>query len=99
MPQGQVSLSVNDAPIQLEGFVLKFIEQVMAGIMATLKGTGKIQNLEFSSEGEAVSINLNGALVPVTPFVAKFISNTVNGMVSTLKGVGRIERLKIIITK
>ncbi len=99
MTQGQVSLSVHDAPIQLEGFVLEFVEQVMTGIMATLKGTEEIQNLEFSSDGEAVSINLNGTPIPVTPFVAKFISNTVNGMVSTLKGVGQIDRLEITITK
>ncbi len=96
----QVSLLVNEAPIQLDGFVREFIIKVMAGIVATLKGTGEIQNLKLSIKGEAIEINLNGSLVPVIPFVGEFIRNTVIGMVSPLKGVGQqIDRLEISITK
>ena len=99
MASEQVSLSVNDSPIQLEGFVRKFIIEVMTGIVTTLKETGEIQSLKLSIEGEATQINLNGALVPVIPFVGKFIRNTVIGMVTPLKGVGQIDRLEINITK
>ncbi len=99
MASEQVSLSVNDAPIRLEGFVRKFIIEVMTGIVATLKGTGEIQSLKLSISGEATQINLNGSLVSVIPFVGEFIRNTVIGMVSPLKGVGQIDRLEISITK
>ena len=99
MASEKVCLSVNDAPIQLEGFVREFVEQVMTGIVTTLKGTGEIQSLKLSIKGEATQINLNGALVPVIPFVGEFIRNTVIGMVSSLKGVGQIDRLEISITK
>ncbi len=100
MASEKVSLSVNDVPIKLDGFVLEFIIKVMTGIVATLKGTGEIQSLELSIKGEAVKINLNGSLVQVIPFVSEFIRNTVIGMVSPLKGVGpHIDRLEISITK
>jgi hypothetical protein len=96
----QVSLSVNDVPIHLDGFVRKFIIEVMTGIVATLKGTGEIQNLKFSISGEAIKINLNGAIISVIPFVGEFIRNTVIGMVSPLNGVDRkMNRLEINITK
>ncbi len=100
MASEQVSLSVNDAPIQLDGFVREFIIKVMAGIVATLKGTGEIQSLVLSIKGEDIEINLNGSLVSVIPFVGKFIRNTVIGMVSPLKGVVQpIDRLEISITR
>ncbi len=100
MASEKVSLSVNDAPIKLEGFVREFIDKVTAGIVATLKGTGEIQSLKLSIKGEDIEINLNGSLVPVVPFVGEFIRNTVIGMVSPLKGVGpHIDRLEISITK
>jgi hypothetical protein len=99
MASEKVCLSVNDAPIQLEGFVRKFIIEVMTGIVTTLKETGKIQSLKLSIKGEATQINLNGAPVPVIPFVGEFIRNTVIGMVSPLRGVGQIDRLEISITK
>jgi hypothetical protein len=99
MASEQVSLSVNDAPIHLDGFVRKFIIEVMTGIVATLKGTGEVQNLKFSISGEATQINLNGATISVIPFVSEFIRNTVIGMVSPLNGVDRqIDRLEINIT-
>ncbi len=100
MASEKVSLSVNDVPIKLDGFVREFVIKVMTGIVATLKGTGEIESLELSIKGEETRINLNGSLVPVIPFVGEFIRNTVIGMVSPLKGVGQpIDRLKISITR
>lgn len=95
----QVSLSVNNSPIRLEGFAQKFIEQTVTGIVTSLKGTGEIKSLKLSIKGEAAQINLNGTLVPVNPFVNKFISSTVIGMVSSLKGVGQVDELEVCITK
>ena len=100
MASEKVSLSVNDVPIKLDGFVREFVIKVTSGIVATLKGTGEIQSLNLSIRGEAVKINLNGYLVSVIPFVSEFIRNTVIGMVSPLKGVVQpIDRLEISVTR
>ncbi len=97
--RGQVSLCVNNSPIQLEGFAQSFVEQVVTGMVTSLKGTGKIKSSKLSIKGEVVEINLNGTLVPLNPFATKFMRNTVIGMVSSLKGVDQIDKLEISITK
>lgn len=92
----QVTLSVNDAPIELDYFVQGFIDHTIDGILAALSGTGKIGSLDLSiDDGGQVTIKLNNALVPANPFVSKIIKNTIVGMVSSLKGVSAIKRLKI----
>ena len=91
----ELSLSVNDAPIETDYFVEGFIDHVTGGIVASLEGTGEIKNLDVSIEGDKVTINLNNALVPINPFVTKFIRNTVVGMVSSLGGVGEIDKMHI----
>jgi len=94
----QVSLSVNDAPIELDFFVSEFIEHVLEGILAGLRGTGPIEALNFSiDDDKQVTINLNNAQIPISPFVHKIVGSTVIGMVSTLKGVDGISRLNITI--
>ena len=94
----QVNLSVNDAPIELDFFVSEFIEHVLEGILAGLRGTGPIETLDFSiDDDKQVTINLNNAQVPISPFVHKIVGNTVIGMVSMLKGVDEISRLSIVI--
>jgi len=91
----QVSLSVNDVPIELDYFVQGFIDHVMGGILTGLKGTGEIESLNVSIEGDRITINLNNALVPVNPFANKIIKNTIVGMVSSLKGVSEINKMNI----
>ena len=98
MASRQVSLSVNDVPIQLDGFAQGFIDHVVGGILTSLKGAREIQKTDLSIKGEAVEINLNNALVPINPFVSKIIRNTIIGMVSSLKGVSQIDRREISIT-
>ena len=94
----QISLSVNDTPIELDYFVSDFIEHVIEGILAGLRGTGPIETLDFSvDDDKQITINLNNALVPISPFVHKIVGSTVIGMVSTLKGVDEISRLSIAI--
>ena len=96
----QVTLSVNDAPIELDYFVQGFIDHTMDGILASLSGTGEIGSLDLSiDDAGQVKINLNNALVPANPFVSKIIKNTIVGMVSSLKGVSDIKRLQIIIKR
>lgn len=95
----QVSLSVNDVPIEADYFVEGFIDHVMGGILEALERTGEIKSLDVSVEGDKVAINLNKALVPLNPFVNKIIRNTITGLVSSLKGVGEIQRMNIRIRR
>jgi hypothetical protein len=99
MPSRQVSLSVNDAPIALNNFVREYIDHVVDGILASLRGTGEIKSIDLSIEGDRVSIVLNNAGLPLNPFVTRIIRNTIMGMVSSLKRVSTIEKMQIIIKK
>ena len=94
----QVSLSVNDVPINLDYFVSEYMEHVVAGIVGSLRDTGEIESLELSigNDGE-VKIYLNKADVPIKYFPNEIIRSTILGMVSTLKGVDKVERLQITI--
>jgi hypothetical protein len=95
----QVSLLVNDQPIELDYFVQNFIDHTIGGILAGLEGVGEIRSVAISIEGDKVTINLNNAVLPINPFVSKIIRNTTVGMVSSLKGVGEINRVNITIKR
>jgi D-serine deaminase-like pyridoxal phosphate-dependent protein len=97
MPSRQVSLSVNDVPIMLAGFVRGYIDHVVGGILSSLKGTGEIQDVDLTVQGDRVSILLNHAEVSLTSFAARIIHDTLIGMISSLKGVSTVERMKISI--
>jgi len=95
----EVSLSVNDTPIELDYFVQGFIDRTVGGVLAGLEGTGEIAGLDISIEGDRVTINLNNAVVPLNAFANKIIRNTIMGMVSSLKGVDQINRVHISISR
>ena len=95
----QLSLSVNDVPIETDYFVEGFIDHVMGGILEALENTGQIKSLDVSIEGDKVIINLNNSVVPTNPFVSKIIRSTVRGMVSSLKGIGEINKVNITIRR
>jgi len=95
----QVSLLVNDQPVEIDYFVQGFIDHTIGGILAGLEGAEEIKSMDASMEGEKVVINLNNALVPTNPFVSDLIRNTIVGMVSSLKGVGKIDKVNITITR
>ena len=99
MKAGQVSLSVNDAPIALDNFVQGYLEHVVGGILASLKGTEVIQRVDLTIEGDQVSIVLNTAALPLNPFASMIIRNTLVGMISTLHGVHTIERIQVSIKR
>jgi hypothetical protein len=91
----QISLLVNDQPIELDYFVQGFIDHTIGGILAGLEGVGEVRSVAVSVEGDEVTINLNNAVLPINPFASKIIRNTIVGMVSSLKGVGEINRVNI----
>ena len=95
----EVSLFVNDAPITLDYFVLGFIDHTLGGMLAALEGTGEIETLDVTIEGDKVTINLNNALVSTNPFVNKIIKSTIAGMLSPLRGVDEINKVRIDIRR
>lgn len=102
MASAEVHLFVNDAPIELDRFVRSYIDHVVEGILASLKGTGEIRGVDLSIEGNQVSIVLNGAAIPLNPFATRIIHATLMGMASSLKGVRgdrAIERMGVSIRR
>ena len=84
----KISLTVNNIPLKLDYFVEGYVYHVVGGIIASLKDTGAIKNLELVVDNAGqVKINLNGADVPLIYFPQEIIRNTLAGMVSALKGV------------
>jgi hypothetical protein len=99
MTAGQISLSVNDTTIVLDAFVQGYIDHVVGGILASLKGTGAIKRVDLTIEADHVSIVLNDAVLPLNPFATRIIHNTLVGIISTLHGVHTIEKIQLNIKK
>ncbi|MEE8318101.1 MAG: hypothetical protein V3R92_02660 [Dehalococcoidales bacterium] len=95
----QITLRVNENPINLDYFVEGFVDHTVSGIIAALKGTGEIVYLDVAIDRENVSVILNGADVPVNLFASKIIRNTLTGLVSSLKGVDVAEKIAIAIQR
>jgi hypothetical protein len=83
----QLKLTVNDVEIHTDYFVEGFIDHTVSGMIESLEGTGRVQDLKLSLAGDDVEINLNGAPVSINAFVVKITKSTLLGMVSVLKGV------------
>jgi hypothetical protein len=65
----QISLYVNNFPVNLDYFVENYIDHVAGGIVASLKDTGEIESLELNIDNEGqVTMNLNNADVPLKYF-------------------------------
>ena len=96
---GKIMLSVNDTPVGLSYFAQEFIGHTVGGMLAPLEGTGEIETLDLSIEGDAVKINLNNAIVPTNQFVSKVFKNTIAGIVSSLKGVSEINKIHLSIKR
>jgi hypothetical protein len=96
---GQIKLFVNDAPINLDNFVRRYIDFVVGGILASLKGTGVVKGVDLTIEGDQVSIVLNDRALPLNLFATRIIYNTLVGMISPLHGVHVIERMQLTIKK
>jgi len=96
----QINLTVNNVSIYLNHFVAGFIDLTVSGMIASLKGTENIQELQLSLEGEKVTLNLNGSSIPVNEFVTKIIRSTLIGVVSVLHGVDQtVQNLQLEIRK
>ena len=99
----QISLTVNDKPVELDYFVAGYVDHVCGGIIASLKDTGEIKTLKLTvgNKGE-VKIKLNNAELPINYFVEEIIRSTVKGVIAPLKGVDRdkpLESLELNISR
>ena len=94
-----MSLLVNDTPIELDYFVLGFIDHVIGGMLEALEDVGEIKSAELSIKGDVVEISVNDTPIRINPFVNKITGNTTKGMVSLLKGVSEINSLNISISR
>ena len=94
----QVSLLVNDVPINVDYFVSGFIDHTVDGMLRALRGIGEIGELDLAIEQDSqVTIKLNNAQVPTNPFVSKIMRNTILGMLSSLREVSEISTVRIVI--
>ncbi len=99
MGTSQVNLTVNDAAIELDYFVQDFIDHVVGGILASLKGTGEVESVDMDIIEDTVTIILNNTMVPVNPFVSEITRKVITGIVSSLKGVDKTNRINITIRR
>ena len=96
----EISLTINDAPIQTDYFVAGFIDHTVGGMLAALEGTGDIGSMSLDAdEGGQLTINLNNAQVSINPFVNNIVLSTLKGLLSTLKGVDEIKKLHLTIKR
>ena len=95
----KITLSVNNAPVEIDYFVQRFLDHTVAGMVSSLEGVKEIKDVDVSVAGEQAAIVLNGDALPINPFVNDLFCNTLRGMLSTLKGVEEIEQLKISIQR
>ena len=88
---GKVSLTVNNAPIDLDYFVHHYLDCIAGGIVASLHDTGEIEDLEITLDNTGgVKIVLNNRDVSLKPFPVEIIRSTLLGMVAPLKGVDAV---------
>lgn len=95
----ELNLTVNDVVIQTDYFVERFVDHTVSGMIESLEGTGQIQDLKLSLDGDDIEISLNGAPVPTNFFVNKIFKSTLLGMVSVLKGFTPGNKLYLTIRK
>lgn len=94
-----VSISVNDAPVDLDYFVQGFVDHTVNGMVSGLEGVRDAKNLEITLDGSKLTINVNSTPLSLNEFVSKIARNTLLGMVSSLKGVSEVKKLRISISR
>jgi len=82
----QVTLTVNNNPVQLDFYVGEVVYHITAGIVGSLQNTGDIKDLELTADSGRVTIVLNGEGVSLKEFPMLIITSILEGMVKPLKG-------------
>jgi hypothetical protein len=96
----QVTLTVNQEPIQLDCYVDEFVYHIAGAITGSLRNTGEIKDLVIEAHSGRVTINLNGEDVSLKEFPMLIITSTLEGMLKHLKGVkGKPEDIVITVNQ
>jgi hypothetical protein len=97
----EISLVVNNTPISLDYFIAGYIDHIVGGIVASLKDTGEINNLELNIDNDGIVVlNLNGVEVPLNFFSTEIIKSTLEGVLKPLKGVtGGVKTMELKIAR
>jgi hypothetical protein len=82
-----VELTVNKVPIVTINFVKTFVEHTVVGMLAGLRDTGEVADLDLEIKNEAVGILINGRDIPLNEFATKIIISTLEGLLKPCKGV------------
>jgi hypothetical protein len=91
----RISLSVNDAPIEMDYFVQGFVDHTVVGMVSSLEGVGDINDIGVSVNGNKATVSVNSDKVPLNEFAAAIVSSTVRGLVSSLKGAENPQKIQI----
>ena len=94
-----VELAVNFTPVNIEGFVQRFVGNVVIALVDSLKNSGTDGDIKLSVKDDNVDMSVDGTEIQMKAFVGDFVRNTVIGMISSLKGVEQIDSLDINITR
>ncbi len=98
----EVTLLVNDQPVELDYFIQSYIDHTTRGILAALEGTGQFDSItdaQVSVQGKEVAITVSAKTIPANSFVSNLVRSTIVGMVSSLKRVATVDTLTIRIEK
>lgn len=95
----EVTLVVNEQPIETDYFVESFIDHTVRGMLGSLEGVGDIKSAEVAIDGKRTSIRVNGEALPANPFVQKITASVVTSMAACLKGVTDTGKIKVTLVK
>jgi hypothetical protein len=90
MPPTTIILKVNDKNIELDKFTQSFVASTMLGMLSTLRGLEKpeeLESLKLSICGEEATVTADGVEISMNAFIRDFVRNTARAMVAPLRGV------------
>jgi hypothetical protein len=90
VPPVTVSLKVNNKIIVLDKFTASFISSTVLGMLSTLQGLEKPEDLESARVdicGQEATVLANGVEIEINCFIRDFVRNTVKAMAAPLRGV------------
>jgi hypothetical protein len=94
-----ISLNVDDCPIEMDYFVQGFVDHTVYGMISSLGETGEINLIEIILDGDSIVISVNSYLLPLNDFAASIITSTLRGIVSALKGVESMKKIHVVVRR
>jgi len=88
-------LLVNKVSVDINEFIREFLSRVVIGMVTSLKGVEKVNDVRIHIEDDNVDVEVNGQEISLNPFTNDAIAGTVTGLVATLNGVENIDNLDI----